>query len=219
MSTHLGAGWILKGWNNERGNNADRKRTITLTRSSPLWFLTHLAITPSIVHFSVFEWQWFSRPSEPTPPLPHPLSLSIPSSLWSVGVNQSLVLTQIGNKYPRVRETIMTELRWKWIPTLTPHAALPFSRPTGSCHGKQLSLDASWQSDSTASAIGPPPQAFSRQIASSSLKSNLLPTLGSYQRSQRFLLFLWTMNWGEHGHQSGHFDFWSTLSSPSHQCQ
>ncbi len=122
-----------------------------------------------------------------------PRSPCIPWSLWSMGVNQSLALTQIGNKYPRAHETIMTGLRWKWIPALTLHTALLFSWPTGSCHGKQLSLDASWQPDSIASAISPHPQAFSRQIASSTLKSNLLPTIGFHQRNRWFPLFPWTM--------------------------
>ena len=147
-------------------------------------------LSPPLV---IFEWQswWYSRPSKKS------LSLSpcIPWSLWSMGVNQSLALTQIGNKYHHAHKTIMTGLRWKWIPALTLHTALPFSRPMGSCHGKQLSLDASWQPDSIASAISPRPQAFSRQIASSTLKSNLLPTIGFYQRNGWFPLFLWTMQW------------------------
>lgn len=110
-----------------------------------------------------------------------------------MSVNQSLALTQIGNKYPRAHKTIMTGLRWKWIPALTLYNAFLFSRPRGSCHGKQLSLDASWQPDSIASAISPLPRAFSRQIASSTLKSNLLPTVGFYQRNRWFPLFPWTM--------------------------
>lgn len=117
--------------------------------------------------------------------LPNP-SPSIPWSLWSVCVNQSLALTQIGNKYPCAHRTIMIGLQWKWIPALPRHTGLLFSWPTGSCHGKQLSLDASWQPDSIASTISPRPQAFSRQIASSTLKSNLLPTTGIYQTNTWF---------------------------------
>lgn len=152
------------------------------------------------------------------------LSPCIPWSSWSMGVNQSLAFTQIGNKYHRAHETIMTGLRWKWIPALTLHTALLFSRPTGSCHGKQLSLVASWQPRTIASAISPHPQAFSRQIASSTLKSNLLPTIGFYQRNRWFPLFPWTMQWELSGYRGGtikrcfDLDFASAQTAPSPQC-
>lgn len=128
--------------------------------------------------------------------LPNPFPSPSPSwSLWSVGVNQCLALTQIGNKCPCAHETIMSGLQWKWIPALTLYTGLLFSWPMGSCHGKQLLLDASWQPDSIASTISPHPQAFSGQIASSTLKSNLLPTIGFYQTNRSFSLFPWTMQW------------------------
>lgn len=53
----------------------------------------------------------------------------------------------------------------------------------GPAMGSNYHLDASWQPNSIASAISPRPQAFSRQIASSTLKSNLLPATGFYQRN------------------------------------
>lgn len=130
--------------NNERGNYHNRNRVIKVTHSNhdyhglsrtfPSPFLpstSNLWVTIMVI-LKAFQ-------------NPLPLFPRIPWPLWSMGVNQSLALTQIGNKYPRADETIMTGLRWKWIPTLIPHIALLFSRSTGSCHGKQLSLDASWQ--------------------------------------------------------------------------
>lgn len=190
--------------NNERGNNHERSGIVGQTYCKNHDYRGYFpalssALSPSPSHYpplSSTSHLWvtiavilkaFQTLSPPLPPSP------VLSGQW-VSI-RAWPLTQIGNKYRRAHETIMTGLRWKWIPASTLHAALLLSRPAGSCHGKQLSLDASWQPDSIASAIGPHPRAFSRQIASSTLKSNLLPAIGFYHRNRRFPLFLWTMQW------------------------
>lgn len=119
----------------------------------------------------------------PHPPHPHFPSL-LPLHPWplqSVGVNQSLALIATGNKYLHACGTIMTGLWRKWIPVLIPCIALLFPQPTGSCHGKQLSLDASWQPNSIANVISTHPEAFSRQIAPSTWKLNVFFIFFFYQ--------------------------------------
>lgn len=148
----------------------------------------------------IFEWQswWYSRPPKPLSPS---LSFSLSSLHPSPGLSGQWVSIRawpsrrLATSILVLAKQLWPGLQRKWIPASTLHTVLPFSRPTGSCHGKQLSLDASWQPDSIANALSPHPRAFSRQIASSTLESNLLPTIGFYQRNRRLPLFLWTMLW------------------------
>lgn len=88
-----------------------------------------------------------------------------------MGVNHGLALAQIGNKYPRTRKTITSGRRRKWIPS-------PRS-PSPGRWGPAMGSNYRWMPADRlippASTVGPGPQAFSRQIASSALESNLLP--------------------------------------------
>lgn len=88
-----------------------------------------------------------------------------------MGVNHGLALAQIGNKYPRTRKTITSGRRRKWIPS-------PRS-PSPGRQGPAMGSNYHWMPADRpippARAVGPGPQAFSRQIASSALESNLLP--------------------------------------------
>lgn len=155
--------------------------------SSLLFFLLHLRLR------LIFEWQIVVMLKV----LPNPL---LPLSLHPPGLSGQWVSIRawpsrrLATSILMLAKTIMTMAVVKMDSRVDPpHCAPLYSRPTGSCHGKQLSLDASWQPGSIASTIGPHPRAFSRQIASSTLKSNLLATIGFYQRKRWFPLFPWTM--------------------------
>lgn len=88
-----------------------------------------------------------------------------------MGVNHGLALAQIGNKYPRTRKTITSGRRRKWIPS--PRSPSPGRR--GPAMGSNYRWMPADRPIPPARAVGPGPQAFSRQIASSALESNLLP--------------------------------------------
>lgn len=88
-----------------------------------------------------------------------------------MGVNHGLALAQIGNKYPRTRKTITSGRRRKWIPS--PRSPSPGQR--GPAMGSNYCWMPADRPIPAARAIGPGPRAFSRQIASSALESNLFP--------------------------------------------
>lgn len=109
-------------------------------------FISVCPRTPCHFPISLFHSSTLSDNHSDTQGLPIPPPTPPHCTPWphqSMGVNQSLALMPIGNKYLHARGTIMTGLWRKWIPVLIPCIALLFSQPTGSCHGKQLSLDAS----------------------------------------------------------------------------
>lgn len=106
---------------------------------------------------------------------------------WSMGVNQGLALAQIGNEHPRARKNNYDQAAAKMDSSIG-SPSLCSSSPGR--WGPAMGSNYRWMpADSpvpAARAIGPRPRAFSRQIASSALKSNLLRTAGFCQRNRRF---------------------------------
>lgn len=106
------------------------------------------------------------------PPPPPLYSLRPPPGPpWSMGVNHGLALAQIGNKYLRTCKTITSGRRRKWIPS--PRSPSPGRR--GPAMGSNYRWMPADRPIPPARVVGPGPRAFSRQIASSALESNLLP--------------------------------------------
>lgn len=135
----------------------------------------HLALSDNLRRYSRLSKIKKERKTEiggggdPPPPFhsPHPP----PGPPWSMGVNHGLALAQIGNKYPRTRKTITSGRRRKWIPS--PRSPSPGRR--GPAMGSNYRWMPADRPIPPARVVGPGPRAFSRQIASSALESNLLP--------------------------------------------
>lgn len=122
-----------------------------------------------------------------TPPRSHSPCIPSPPPRWSMGVNQSLALAQIGNEHPRVHKNNYDQAAAK-MDSRAGSPSLCSSSPGR--WGPAMGSNYRWMpADSpvpAARTIGPRPRAFSRQIASSALKSNLLRTAGFYQTNRRF---------------------------------
>lgn len=186
------------GINNERGHYLNRDGIIKVARSFLRLSGTPLPLSPShqtptlLLHLESLsdncgEALGLSKPKKKRKErLPALIPPHLPPR-WSMGVNQSLALLQIGNEHPRARKNNYDRAAAK-MDSCVGSPSLCSSSPGR--WGPAMGSNYRWMpADSpvpAARAIGPRPRAFSRQIASSALKSNLLRTAGFYQTNRRF---------------------------------